>query len=1156
MRLLDLEFDYAADIQEVVVKDIAIIGLAVKLPKADDPDTFWNHVCNKEDLIDKFPQEREQALHRLLNRHFQEEEGLSFTEGGYLKEIDKFDHAFFQISPKEASLMDPNQRLFLETAWSAIEHAGYGGGKMAGTKTGIFLGFCPNQISNYLRIAHEIGLGHEESLSISNMNSVIASRIAYLLDLRGPTITVDTSCSSSLVAVHLACQAIRNGDCEQALVGSSNLMLLPMKSNVKLGIESSDGRTRSFDEDSDGTGSGEGVVAILLKPLQKALRDRDQIHAVIKGSAVNQDGKSIGLSAPNVRAQEEVLVKAWEEAGVNPETITYIEAHGTGTRLGDPIEIEGIQRAFGRYTNMQHFCAVSSVKSNIGHLDAAAGLAGMIKAVLALKNKKIPPTVHYQTPNRKLNLADSPIYINNALLPWETNGIPRRCGVSAFGMSGTNCHVILEEAPLSHQEQTLSDSEMYHIFTLSAKSESALKQLIVSYTEWLDSPSCKSVALKDICYTQNTGRGHYSYRIALVVHSIEELQSMLNKLCGSDNMSSIQLPNYFYKHHEVISMKRSVAFNHQITLDSLEEMNRVANEVIRLSSTVSPKALQHLEKLCELYIQGAEIEWENLYMDQLTRKISVPSYPFDRVSCWLDAPEETKESSKSENVQITGRDTGEYSPAEIKIARSWMNALGLQQIDILDDFYDLGGDSILAVQVISDLQIDFHIQMNDLFSYSTVKELAENIPMLENALEQKIESLRSVEVVDADQPEDESEIAKLEQYRQGNQVFETKFQFTRKDYGHIMLTGVTGFLGMHLLYDLLLHTDAVLYLPVRGEDDRDAELRVIDKMNYYFDYTLFEQYKSRIQIYKADLAKPQLGISEPLFHELRQKVDCILHCAGLAKHYGHYEEFYTSNVQATENIIDFAQSGIRKDVHYMSTMAIAYGNITNKEFVYFTEDDLDMGQQSENYYVISKFEAEKKLAEAKDSGLYVNIYRIGNVICHSETGVFQPNIEDNGIYNVLKGFIKLGIIPKSDIKNFELSFVNDVSGAIVSLFDRIELLGQTFHIYNPKQVSTSEIASLIRRSNMGLNPLEIDSEDYFEKMLEWFQQKDHVHQQNLAQHQLLHFGLLDTEKRETKQQFIAERTLILLAKNNFAWTNMGESHMQKLLKFCYISKFY
>lgn len=315
---------------------------------------------------------------------------IQYYEAAYLDNIDQFDHEFFRLPPKEASLTDVNQRLFMETAWDAMEDAGYGNDKLSGTNTGVYVGFSNNIKDMYMRYITETMQTSALSI-VGNLASILSNRISYLLNLKGPSIVVDTACSSSLVAVAMACQAIRNKECDMAIAGGVKLHLMTRENqNEKIGMESPDYRTKTFDDSANGAGMGEGVTALLLKPLDAAMRDGDQIYAVIKGLAVNQDGSSGGLTVPNPSTQAELIVKAWEDGNIDPETISYFEPHGTGTELGDPIEIKGIQNAFKKYTSKKQFCAIGSVKTNIGHLYEAAGTAGLIKAILALKNKKLP----------------------------------------------------------------------------------------------------------------------------------------------------------------------------------------------------------------------------------------------------------------------------------------------------------------------------------------------------------------------------------------------------------------------------------------------------------------------------------------------------------------------------------------------------------------------------------------------------------------------------------------------------------------------------------------------------------------------------------------------------------------------------------------------
>jgi acyl transferase domain-containing protein len=359
------------EIEEISSKDIAIIGMALRFPNADSIEEFWRILEDGVDCIGDIPEIRKNDINNYLE-YSDLVENTGFIKAAYMKEIDKFDCGYFRISPKEAELMDPHHRMFMEVAIEALEDAGYGGNKLAGSRTGVYVGLTNFKQKGYSDIIAEIEPGSLSTAVSGNLPSMIPSRISYFLDLKGPSMAVDTACSSSLTAVHIACQALRNGECDMALTGSVKIHIFPLNSSWQLGIESSDGKTKAFDESADGTGIGEGVAALLLKPYNKAVEDGDNIYAIIKGSAVNQDGSSIGITAPNSIAQADVIQKAWENAGIDPETITYIEAHGTGTKLGDPIEIDGIQRAFEKYTDKKQFCSIGSLKTNIGHLLDAA----------------------------------------------------------------------------------------------------------------------------------------------------------------------------------------------------------------------------------------------------------------------------------------------------------------------------------------------------------------------------------------------------------------------------------------------------------------------------------------------------------------------------------------------------------------------------------------------------------------------------------------------------------------------------------------------------------------------------------------------------------------------------------------------------------------
>jgi polyketide synthase PksN/surfactin family lipopeptide synthetase A len=614
--------------------DIAIIGMAANLPSASGMDEFWNNIVNGIDCIRSFPESRKKDIDNYVYYSKLEPYGqVHYMDGAYIEEIDKFDYNLFKMTPMEASLMDPYQRVFLQTVWNAIEDAGYGGKKLAKSNTGVYLGYGSNAKDSYQKMIYDLDPTLLGLSAVGNTIAMMPSRISYLLDLRGPTMVLDTACSSSLVAVHLACQALKNKDCEMAIAGGLRINLLPFnKDYMKTGFESSDGRTRTFDENSDGAGMGEGVISLLLKPLNKAKQDRDNIYAVIKGSAINQDGASLGITAPNPDAQTDVILKAWEDAGINPDTLAYIEAHGTGTKLGDPIEIQGLQRAFSKYTDRKQFCAISTVKTNIGHLYESSGMAGILKAVQSLQKKVIPPANYFNRPNSKINFSNSPLYINTRAREWEEREGLRRCAVSSFGFSGTNCHLVLEEAP---PPAAYSGDEGLQILTLSGKSRAVLQDLLQSYHQF--SGNHKEMELLDICYTANTGRGHYGNRLALIAKDKTDFNNKISVLCNLGfEQENMQI---YYGEHKLVPPGKTVKAAYEITDREKNEKNRKATALVEAFLVSGRSDETILDEICQLYTSGADIAWETFYQDTKARKVKLPRYPMERIRCWLDVPD-------------------------------------------------------------------------------------------------------------------------------------------------------------------------------------------------------------------------------------------------------------------------------------------------------------------------------------------------------------------------------------------------------------------------------------------------------------------------------------------------------------------------------------
>jgi len=503
---------------------IAIVGMSGACSQAENLHLFWEKISRGEELIRFIGGEQ--------SRFSPNSGPVHVPAVSCMESVDLFDAAFFGMTPAEAEITDPQHRILLEHSARALEDSGYDPGKAAGA-VGVFAGATTN---SYLvrNIASRPDLMYSidpVQLNIANGVDFLTTRISYKLNLRGPSHAVQSACSTSLVAVHCACRSLLDFECDMALAGgvSVNVTLFNGYNYQEGGILSPDGHCRVFDADARGTvfGSGAGVVA--LKRLEDALNDGDTIHAVILGSAVNNDGiTKAGFTAPSVQGQIQVIVEALSAAGVEASSISYVECHGTGTPLGDPVEVRALSKAFGE--GKANSCALGSVKSNVGHLDAAAGVIGLIKTVLALKHRMIPPSLHYRRPNPQINFAGTPFYVNTVLSPWKQESGPLRAGVSAFGVGGTNAHVVLEEAP---EAEAGGESRPWHLLVLSARSEEALEEMGKNLAGHLRQHEEQDMA--DVAYTLQTGRQRFSWRRTLVCGSREEAMAMLEQ--GSEGMA-------------------------------------------------------------------------------------------------------------------------------------------------------------------------------------------------------------------------------------------------------------------------------------------------------------------------------------------------------------------------------------------------------------------------------------------------------------------------------------------------------------------------------------------------------------------------------------------------------------------------------------------
>lgn len=585
---------------------IAIVGLSGRYPKANDMETFWQNLVEAEDCITDVPSVRWDT----------KQYGLDKCWGGFIENADSFDPLFFNISPTEAKIMDPQERLFLEVSWEAVEDAGYTRQSLQQLydgHVGVFVGVMYGEYQLY---------GAEQALkgnpiALGSAYGSIANRVSYCLNINGPSMAIDTLCSSSLTCAHMAVESIRRGECDMAIVGGVNLSLHPNKYllHSQMNMTASDGRCHSFGEGGDGFVPGEGVGAIVLKRLSEAERDGDHIYSVIASTAVNHDGKTNGYTVPNPQQHGALIKQALTRAKIDPRDISYIEAHGTGTALGDPIEITGLIKAFKDDKAEKQFCSIGSVKSNIGHLESAAGIASISKVLLQMKHKTLVPSLHAETLNSNIDFENSPFFVQNSLMAWEpsTKG-NRLAGVSSFGAGGANAHIILQEYSPEPEVPIIEDTQQ--LFLLSAKNPQRLEAYIKRWHGFLDNNMSDDTDLKlsDITYTLQVGREHMDERLTIVVNSLDQLRQRLAQLGEGRNDD------------ENIIRGNSRAEQNDWLLSG--------NETAEIVDVLIKHA--NLVKLARLWVSGSQIDWMRLYEGvNRPHRISLPFYPFEKKSYWV-----------------------------------------------------------------------------------------------------------------------------------------------------------------------------------------------------------------------------------------------------------------------------------------------------------------------------------------------------------------------------------------------------------------------------------------------------------------------------------------------------------------------------------------
>ncbi|WP_439896702.1 thioester reductase domain-containing protein [Burkholderia ubonensis] len=686
---------------------IAVIGMSGRYAQADNLREFWANLRAGRHCITEVPAERWD-----WRTHFDAEKGTpgrTYSRwGGFLKQIDRFDAAFFRIAPNDAEQIDPQGRLFLEESWTAIEDAGY----------------TPATLSANRQVGVFVGVMNGDYPTGAQFWS-IANRVSHALDLHGPSLAVDTACSSSLTAIHLALDSLRSGTCDCALVGGVNLIQHPrhLVGLSSLTMLSAGDACRAFGAGADGFVDGEGVGVLVLKPLSRALADGDAIHGIIRGSMINAGGKTHGLTVPNPRAQQAVVAAALARSGVPARAVGYVEAHGTGTALGDPIELTGLTRAFADTTADRGFCALGSVKSNIGHCESAAGIAGVTKVLLQMKHRELVPTLHADEPNPDLDFAQSPFVLQRTLAPWpkpDLDGWPRIAGVSSFGAGGANAHVVLEEF-VESRVATGDDHAGPAIVVLSAATDDALRRRAQQLHAVLADGEVDAGHLHDLAYTLQIGRDAMASRFGCVVGSLVELQAALAAFVEGDASRG-------WHAHRLAGDRHGLA-----ELD--------ADPELRASLVDQCIATGKLDKLVALWCQGLGVDWPALHRGRARRRVHLPAYPFDGPRYRLRddatlAAEPVRESTADSALATHGANAAlpDASTPDVAtlVRRTVAQLLGYPDIDMSESFLSLGGDSIRAARVHRLLQqsLDVKIPLSLMLEAQTLAECARAIDAL------------------------------------------------------------------------------------------------------------------------------------------------------------------------------------------------------------------------------------------------------------------------------------------------------------------------------------------------------------------------------------------------------------------------------------------
>ena len=983
---------------------IAIIGMAGRFPEAPDLDTFWAHLCAGRECVHFFSDAELAALGW---------DAAQLRASGHvaatpqLANRDRFDAELFGISAEQARIIDPQHRVFLETCWAAVEDAGRNP-RALGDRVGVFGGQgSANYLVFNLAVAGELHPSKYFSTMVANAPDSLCSRVAHVCGFTGPAVAVQTACSTGAVAVHQACQSLLNFESDLALAGAVALQLLQLPGYFPDGknIYSADGHSRIFDAHATGTVFGEGCAVVVLKRLDDALADGDPIRAVIRGSAINNSGTvPAGFTTPSARAQEHVAADAFAAAGVTADSISYVELHGSGTPIGDVIEVTGLARAY-RSNAPQARCGIGAVKSNMGHLGAAAGMVSLCKAVLALEHGEMPPTILVEEPNPGLGLNDSPFHLVRATERFAEDR-PRRVAVNSYGIGGTNVHLILDAAPA---RPAAPPATAPHVLLLSARTSSALAAMSARLSTFL--ASHRDVSLADVAHTLALGRTELPWRRACVVADID------------DAIQQLRLPG--------------------------NSRRRDDTEVPAPTATIS------VEALATAWISGAPVDWADV-LGGRGRRIALPTYPFEGQRHWVDLPSPAAQSSASSPAPTTAvRPLAQDGPRRVPYAAPatplqhtlcalFANITGTASVGLDDNFFELGGSSVQMTHVHATLRATVldALTIVDAFAHPTVRELSAQIERV-----RQHPSLAGTSIhVTGPTPtgrltDDELAVLRADATLPDDIVPSATRAATRMQ--HVLLTGATGFLGVYLLHALLARSTAQIYCHVRAADGAAGVERIRKALRARDLWRA--DVETRVIPVCGDLGDPRLGVDDATYAMLTERIDAIVHNGALVNFTPPYAQLKAVNVTGTEDVLRFACTGPTKAVHFVSSTGVWAGRFPVRE-----DDPLDDIAGLENGYTQSKWVAERLVHAAAARGVPVTIHRPPRVVGDTRTG--SANLEDF-VARAIKGCAELGAAPAGHFFDC-MSPVDYVADAIVTIAQSPEAFArQRFHLVHPALVT-------------------------------------------------------------------------------------------------------